>query len=325
MTIPRRRFLHLATGAAVVSAVPRRVLAQGYPTRPVHVIVGVPPGGTFDIVGRLLAKSLSDRLHQNFVVENRAGAATNLATDYVVHSAADGYTLLVCGSPSTINATLYHDLDFRFARDIAPVGGIERAPLIMAVNPALKAQTVAQFISYAKANPRQVNMGTGGIGSTGDVAGALFNMMTGLKITRVPYRGEAPAVTDLLGGQVQVVFVTAGSAINFVKAGKLRALAVTSGKRLDVLPNVPALGETLSGYEAISWAGLGAPRNSPAAIFARLNDAVHAAQADVEFKSRLAEFGATVMPDSPAEFRTFIAAEIQKWGKVIRTAHMKPE
>jgi tripartite-type tricarboxylate transporter receptor subunit TctC len=325
MRMPRRRFLHLATGAAVVSAMPHRVFARSYPTRPVHLIVGVPPGGTFDIVGRLLAKSLSDRLREDFVVENRAGAATNLATDYVVHSPADGYTLLVCGSPSTINATLYRDLDFSFVRDIAPVGGIERAPLIMAVNPTLQAQTVAQFIKFAKANPRRINMGTGGVGSTGDVAGALFNMMAGLEITRVPYRGEAPAVTDLLGGQVQVVFVTAGSAINFVKGGKLRALGVTSAKRLDVLPNVPAIAETLPGYEAVSWAGVGAPRKTPTAIIGKLNDTIHAAQTDADFKSRLAEFGATVMPGSPAEFGKFIAAEIEKWRRVIKAANMKPE
>lgn len=322
MRIHRRRFLKIAAAAA---AVPSRAGAQSYPTRPVDFVVGVPPGGTFDIVGRLLAKSLSQRLHEPFVVENRAGAATNVGTDYVVHSAADGYTLLVCGSPSAINATLYHDLDFNFARDIAPVGGIERAPLIMAVNPTLKEQTVAQFISYAKANSRQINMGTGGVGSTGDVAGALFNMLAGLKITRVAYRGEAPAVIDLLGGQVQVVFVTAGSAINFVKAGKLRALAVTSAKRLDVLPDVPALAETLSGYEAISWAGVGAPRDTPVEIVNKLNRAINAAQADADFRSRLAEFGATVMPGSPTAFGKFIAAEIEKWGRVIRAADMKPE
>jgi tripartite-type tricarboxylate transporter receptor subunit TctC len=325
MKLPRRRFLHLAASAGLVPALPQLACAQSYPSRPVHLIVAVPPGGTFDIVGRLVAKALSERLREEFVVENRAGAATNIGTDYVVHSAPDGYTLLACGSPSTINATLYHDLDFSFARDIAPVGGIERAPLIMAVNPTLKAQTVAQFISYAKANSAQVNMGTGGVGSTGDVAGALFNMMAGVKITRVPYRGEAPAVTDLLGDHLQVVFVTAGSAVNFVKTGKLRALAVTSAKRMDVLPDVPTIAETLPGYEATSWAGLGAPRDTPAQIIDILNRALNAAQADAAFKSQLAEFGATVMPNSPSDFAKFIAAEIDKWGKVIKAADMKPE
>ena len=325
MRMPRRRFLRLAAGAAVAPVLLRRASAQSYPTRPVHVIVGVAPGGTFDIVGRMLAKSLSKQLGQPFVVENRPGAATNVGTDFVVHSAPDGYTLLVCGSPSTINATLYRDLDFNFAHDIAPIGGIERAPLIIAVNPKLKAvYTVAQFIKYAKANPGHVNMGTGGIGSTGDAAGALFNMMAGLKVTRVPYRGEAPAVTDLLSGQVQVVIVTAGSAIGFVQAGKLRALAVTGAKRMGQLPDVPTVAETLSGYEAISWAGLGAPRNTPVEIIDRLNRGINAAQADADFKSRLAKFGFTVMADSPSEFGTFIAAEIKKWGKVIKAADMKP-
>jgi tripartite-type tricarboxylate transporter receptor subunit TctC len=247
MEIPRRTFLHLAAGAVGLSSLPHRARAQSYPTRPVHLIVAVPPGGTFDIVGRLIAQSLSERLGESFVVENRAGAATNIGTDYVVHADPDGYTILVCGSPSAINATLYTDLDFVFARDIVPVGGIERAPLIMAANPALPAKTVQQFISYAKANPGKINMGTGGAGSTGDVAGALFNMMAGLTLTRVPYRGEAPAVTDLIGGQVQVVFVTAGSAVNFVKAGTLRGLAVTSASRMDVLPGVPAVAESLPG------------------------------------------------------------------------------
>jgi tripartite-type tricarboxylate transporter receptor subunit TctC len=325
MKLPRRQVLRLAAGAAAVASMPRLAQAEEYPERPVHLIVAVPPGGTFDIVGRLTAQALSERLGQSFVVENRAGAATNIGTDYVVHSAADGYTLLLCGSPSTINATLYHDLDFVFARDIAPVGGIERAPLIMAVNPSFAAKTVPDFISYAKANSGKINMGTGGVGSTGDVAGALFTMMADLKITRVPYRGEAPAVTDLLGGQIQVVFVTAGSAINFVKAGKLRALGVTSAKRMDVLPDVPAVAEFLPGYEAVSWAGIGAPRGTPADIIDKLNKAINASQADPGFKSRLAEFGATIMPNSPSDFAKFIAAEIDKWGKVIKAADMKPE
>jgi tripartite-type tricarboxylate transporter receptor subunit TctC len=325
MKIFRRKFLHLAAGAVAVLSMPRRSRAQNYPTRPVHLIVAVPPGGTFDIVGRVIAQALSERLGESFVVENRAGAATNIGTDYVVHADADGYTLLVCGSPSAINATLYHDLDFVFARDIAPVGGIERAPLVMAVNPALPVKTVAEFISYAKANPGKVNMGTGGTGATGDVAGALFNMLAGLNITRVPYRGEAPAVTDLIGGQLQVVFVTAGSAVNFVKAGTLRALAVTSTMRMDVLPDVPVVADSLPGYEATSWAGIGAPHGTPVEIIDKLNGVLNTALADPKVKSQLAEFGAAPMPGSPADFRKFIAAEIEKWGKVVKSADMKPE
>jgi tripartite-type tricarboxylate transporter receptor subunit TctC len=325
MKLLRRHFLHLAAGAVVLPAVPRPASAQSYPTRPVHLIVAVPPGGTFDIVGRLIAQSLSERFGESFVVENRPGAATNIGTDYVVHADADGYTILVCGSPSAINATLYTDLNFVFARDIVPVGGIERAPLIMAVNPALPAKTVPQFISYAKANPGKINMGTGGAGSTGDVAGALFNTMAGLTLTRVPYRGEAPAVTDLIGGQVQVVFVTAGSAVNFVKAGTLRAVAVTSAARMDVLPDVPTIAESVPGYEATSWAGIGAPHGTPAEIVDKLNREINAGLGDAKLKSQLAEFGATAMPGSPADFGKFIAAEIEKWGKVVKAANMKPE
>ncbi len=323
MKIPRRKFLHLAAGVAVLPAAPRLASAQSYPTMPVRVIVAVPPGGTFDIVGRLIAQWLSERLGQQFIVENRAGAGTNIGTGVVAHSAADGYTLLIAGSPAAINATLYHNLDFNFARDIAPVASIERAPLIVAVNPALPAQTVPQFISYAKANSGKVNMGSGGIGSTGHVAGELFNMMAGIKIAHVPYRGEAPALTDLLGGQVQVVFTTAGSAINFVKAGTLRALAVTSAKRMDVLPDVPALAEFLPNYEATSWAGLGAPSNTPAEIVDKLNRQTNAGLADPKIKAQLAAIGATVMAGSSADFGKFIADEIEKWAKVIKFANIK--
>ena len=321
----RRRFLQLAAALAAAPAVPRLASAQAYPATPIRLIVPVPPGGTFDIVARLVAQALSGRLGQQVVIENRGGAGTNIGTGVVAHAAPDGYTLLLAGSPGAINATLYTGLDFSFARDIAPVASIERAPLIMAVNPAFPAKTVAEFISYAKGNSGKINMGSGGIGSTGHVAGELFNMMAGLKLAHVPYRGEAPAVTDLLGGQVQVVFSTPGSVISFVKAGTLRPLGVTGSKRMDVLPDVPAIVEVLPNYEATSWAGIGAPGKTPAEIIDKLNRETNAALADPALKAKLAEFGAVVMTGSPADFANFIAAEIDKWGKVIKFADIKPE
>jgi tripartite-type tricarboxylate transporter receptor subunit TctC len=325
MKFPRRRFLHLAAGVAALPLLPRVASAQAYPTRPIHLIVPVPAGGTFDIVARLVAQSLSERLGQQIVIENRGGAGTNIGTAVVAHATPDGYTLLLAGSPGAINATLYTNLDFSFARDIAPIASIERAPLIVAVNPAFPAKTVAEFISYAKSNPGKINMGSGGVGSTGHVAGELFNLMAGLTIAHVPYRGEAPSVTDLLGGQVQIMFSTPGSVMNFVRAGTLRALAVTSSKRMDVLPDVPALAETLHDYDAVSWAGIGAPTGTPAEIVDKLNRETNAALADPALKGKLAEFGAIVMTGSPADFGKFISAEIDKWGKVVKSANLKPE
>jgi tripartite-type tricarboxylate transporter receptor subunit TctC len=312
-------------GAVAAPAISRGAWAQSYPARPIHLVVPVPPGGTFDIVARLVAQSLSERLGQQVVIENRGGAGTNIGTAVVAHATADGYTLLLAGSPGAINATLYDNLDFSFARDIAPVASIERAPLIMAVNPTFPAKTVPEFISYTKTNPGKINMGSGGVGSTGHVAGELFNMMAGLKMAHVPYRGEAPAVTDILGGQVQVMFSTPGSVINFVKSGTLRALAVTSSKRMDILPDVPALAESVPNYEAVSWAGIGAPTGTSAEIIDKLNRETNAALADAKLKAQLAEFGAIVMTGSPADFQTFIAAEIEKWGKVVKSANIKPE
>ena len=285
MKLPRRRFLRLAAGVAAIPVLPRIASAETYPTRPIHLIVPVPAGGTFDIVARLVAQSVSERLGQQIVIENRGGAGTNIGTAVVAHATPDGYTLLLAGSPGAINATLYTNLDFSFARDIAPVASIERAPLIMAVNPTFPAKTVAEFIAYAKSNPGKINMGSGGVGSTGHVAGELFNLMAGLKIAHVPYRGEAPSVTDLLGGQIQVMFSTPGSVMNFVKAGTLRALAVTSAKRMDVLPDVPALAETLPDYYAVSWAGIGAPAGTPPEIIDKLNKETNAALADPALKA----------------------------------------
>jgi tripartite-type tricarboxylate transporter receptor subunit TctC len=325
MKLPRRHFLRLTATTALLPAASRFAGAETYPTKSVRLVVPVPPAGTFDIVGRLVAQALSERLGQQFVVENRGGAGTNIGTGFVAHASPDGYTLLLAGSPGAINATLYNNLDFSFAHDIAPVASIERAPLIMVVNPTLAAKTVPDFISYAKANPAKVNMGSGGIGSTGHVAGELFNMMAGLKIAHVPYRGEAPAITDLLAGQVQVVFSTPGSAISNVRSGTLRGLAVTSAKRMDVLPDVPALAETLPGYDAVSWAGIGAPANTPAEIIDKLNRETNAALGEPKLKAQLADFGAVVMTGSPADFGTFIAAEIDKWGKVVKFAGLKPE
>jgi tripartite-type tricarboxylate transporter receptor subunit TctC len=323
-SLPRRQFLHLAAGAALLPALSRRAAAENYPSKPIRLIVPVPPAGTFDIVGRLIAQALSERLGQQVVVENRGGAGTNIGTGLVAHASPDGYTLLLAGSPGAINATVYDNLDFSFARDIAPVASIERAPLIMAVNPALPVKSVADFIGYAKDNPGKTNMGTGGIGSTGHVAGELFNMMAGVKMAHVPYRGEAPAIVDLLAGQVQVMFSTPGSAISYVRAGTLRGLGVTSIKRMAVLPDVPALAETLAGYDAVSWAGIGAPAHTPAEIIDRLNRETNAALADAGLTAKLADFGAVVMTGSPADFEKFIAAEIDKWGKVVRFAGIKP-
>jgi tripartite-type tricarboxylate transporter receptor subunit TctC len=325
MRLGRRRFMQLAAATAIGPAVPRVAWAQVYPTRPIHLIVPVPPAGTFDIVARLVANAAAPHIGQQFVIDNRAGAGTNLGTGIVARAAPDGYTLLLAGSPGAINVTLYQHLDFSFAHDIAPVASIERAPLIMVVNPSLAAKTVAEFINYAKQNPGKINMGSGGAGSTGHVAGELFNMMAAIKMAHVPYRGEAPAITDLLAGQIQVVFSTPGSAISYVKAGTLRALGVTSAKRMEVLPDVPAIAETLPGYEALSWAGIGAPAKTSPAIVAKLNGAFNAALADPQLKARLAEFGAVVMTSTPAEFGKFIGTEIDKWGKVIKFANIKAE
>jgi tripartite-type tricarboxylate transporter receptor subunit TctC len=317
------QFLRFAAGGIAFPAVARIARAQTYPSKPVRIIVSVPPGGTFDIVARIVAQQLSERMGQQFIIENKPGAGTNLGTGMVAHAAGDGYTLLLIGSPAAINATLYDNLDFDVERDLAPVAGVERMPLVMAVNPALPAQTGAQFISDAKTSPGRINMGSGGIGSTGHVAGELFNMMAGIKLAHVPYRGEAPALTDLLGGQVQVVFATAGSAINYVKSGTLRALGVTGNRRMDVLPDVPAITEFLPGYEATSWAGISAPVKTPAEIVGRLNHEINAAITDPKINAQLTALGAAVVAGPPADFGAFITDDIRKWAKVIKFANIR--
>ncbi len=325
MKLARRYVLKLMAGAVAAPALSRFASADSYPVRPIHLVVPVPPAGTFDIVGRLIAAPLSQRLGQQVVVDNRAGVATAIGTAFVAHATPDGYTLLLAGSPAAINETLYSNLDFSFAKDIAPVASLERAPLVMVVNPSFLAKDVRQFIDYAKANPGKINMGSGGIGSTGDVAGELFNLTAGLKMAHVPYRGEAPATTDLIAGQIQVLFSTPGSVVSFVKAGTLRALAVTSAQRMDVLSDVPAIAETLSGYEAVSWAGIGAPAGTPQDIIDKLNAETNAVLGDQKLQQQLAAFGAVPMTGSPDDFRKFIASEIEKWSKVVKFANMKPE
>jgi len=324
MKLPRRQFLHLAAAAAALPFAPHVARAQAYPSRPVRIVVGLPPGGTVDIVARLIGQWLSERLGQKFVIENRPGAGTNIGTGAVAHAPADGYTLLLVASPAAIGATLYANLNFNLLRDIAPVAGIERIPLVMAINPTLPAKTVPEFIGYVKANPGKINMGSGGIGSTGHVSGELFNMMAGIKIAHVPYRGEPQALTDLLGGQVQLVFATAGSTMQYVKAGTLRALAVSSGERQEVLPNLPVIADFLPHYEASAWGGIGAPANTPAEIIGTLNREINAGLADPEIKAQLSSLGATVLTGSPSDFGKFIVSETEKWGKVIKFANIKP-
>jgi tripartite-type tricarboxylate transporter receptor subunit TctC len=323
MKLPRRRFLQLAAGAAALPGVSRIAKAQAYPARPVHLIVGFAAGGTTDITARLVGQWLSDRLGQQFLVENRTGAATNLATEAVVRAPADGYTLLIVTASNAINATLYEKLNFNFMRDIAPVAGIIRYPLVMQVNPAFPAKTVPEFIDYAKANAGKISYGSGGIGTSIHVASELFRMMTGITMTHVPYRGGAPAMTDLMAGQVQVVFNPVPESMEFIRAGKLRPLAVTSAKRSHVMPDVPSIAEFVPGYEADAVQGIGAPRNTPAEIVDALNKEVNAGLADAKLKARFVDLGATVFPVSPAEFGRFMADETEKWAKVIRFSGAK--
>jgi tripartite-type tricarboxylate transporter receptor subunit TctC len=323
MKLPRRKFLHLVAGAAALPAVSRIAWADTYPSRPVRLIVGFPAGNASDILARLIAHSLSERLGQQFVVENRPGAGGNVGTEVVVKALPDGYTLLLVLSANANNATLYANLNFNFIRDIAPVASVVDAPYAMVVNPSVPAKTVPEFIGYAKANPGKLNMASAGIGGATHVFGELFMMMAGVNLLHVPYRGNF--MPDLLGGQVQVVFAPITHLIEYIRTGKLRALAVTSATRSATLPDIPAMAEFVPGYEASGWYGIGAPKNTPTEIIDRLNKEINAALADSKMKARLADLGAVPMSMTPAEFGKFIASETEKWGKVIRAANIKPE
>jgi tripartite-type tricarboxylate transporter receptor subunit TctC len=325
MKLPRRQFLHLAAIAAAIPAASRIALAQTYPTRPVRLIVGFTAGGGADITARLIGQWLSDRLGQNFVIENRPGADSNIGTGVVVNAPPDGYTLMLALVPNAVNATLYEKLNFNFIRDIAPVAGIIRVPQVVLVNPSVPAKTIPEFIAYAKANPGKVNLASAGSGSAPHMAGELFNAMAGIKMVHVPYRGQAPALTDLLGGQVQVLFATTPGTTDFIKSGKLRALAVTTASRAEVLPDLPTVGEYLAGYEASQWYGLCAPRNTPADIIDRLNREVNAALVDPRMKARFADIGGESLAGSPATFGKLVADETEKWAKVVKFAGLKPE
>jgi tripartite-type tricarboxylate transporter receptor subunit TctC len=326
MKLPhRRQFLHLAAGAATQPAIPRVACAQTYPTRPVRIIVGFLAGGGADITARLIGQWLSDRLGQPFIVENRPGAASNLATEAVVRAPSDGYTLLLMNTVNTVNMTLYDNLNFNFIRDVAPVANIIRTPLTMDVNPSVPVNTVPEFIAYAKANPGKLNMGSAGIGTPQHVSGELFKMMTGVRMVHVPYRGGAAAVTDLLAGQLQVVFNVTPESIEHIRAGRLRTLAVTTATRSDALPEVPTVGDFVPGYETINWLGVGAPKNTPAEIVETLNKQINAALADPKMKARFGELGGTVVPGSAADLTRFITDETEKWAKVIKFAGIKPD
>jgi tripartite-type tricarboxylate transporter receptor subunit TctC len=323
MKLPRRRFVHLATGFVALPGLSRMAGAQAYPARPVRIIVGVTAGGSAGILARLMGQSLSDRLGQPFVIENRPGAGGNIGTEAAVRASADGYTLLLIGVWNAIDATLYDKLNFNFISDIAPVASVALTPLVMVVNPSFPPKTVPEFIAYAKANPGKVNYGSAGLGSPNHMAGELFKMMTGVNMLHVPYRGAGEALTDMLGGRVQVMFATTGAAIEYIKAGKLRALAVTTRSRLEVLPDVPTVGEIVSRYEASFWAGIGAPRNTPVDIIDKLNKEINTALAEPRMKERFADIGATAIAGSPVDFRKLITDETGKWGKVIRAANIK--
>jgi tripartite-type tricarboxylate transporter receptor subunit TctC len=325
MVIGRRTFLHFAAGAGALAAVPRVALAQAYPVRPVRILVGFAAGGPTDILGRLIGAWLSQRLGRQFIVEARPGAGSNLATEAVVNAPADGYTLLLTAVANTINETLYHDLKFNFIRDIAPVASIMRAFFVMVVPPSFPAKTVPEFIAYAKANPDKINMGTAGTGTPQHVAGELFKMLTGVKMVTVHYRGAAPAAVDLMAGQVQVVFDNMASSLPYIRAGKLRALAVTTVERSPALPDVPTVGEFVPGFEASGLFGLGAPKATPAAVIQTLNREVNAGLADPNIQARIADLGGAVVATSPAEFGKLLADEVEKWGKVVKFSGAKPE
>jgi tripartite-type tricarboxylate transporter receptor subunit TctC len=325
MKLPRRRFLHLAAGAAALPAVSGIAMAQTYPTRPVRMIVAAAAGGTNDIFARLMGQWLSERLGQQFVIENRPGGGNNIGTEAVVRAQPDGYTLLLANGVNAINATLYDKLNFDFIRDIAPVASIVRVPNVMEVNLSVPANTVPEFIAYAKANPGKINMASAGNGSTPHMCGELFKVMTGVNMLHVPYRGGAPALTDLLSAQVQVYFGNLPGSIEYIRAGKLRALAVTTSTRSEVLPDIPTVGDFVPGYEASDWIGLGAPKNTPTDVIDKLNKEINAGLADPKIKARLGDLGGTVLALSPAEFGKLIAEETEKWAKVVKFSGAKPD
>jgi tripartite-type tricarboxylate transporter receptor subunit TctC len=325
MKLPRRRFLRLACVAAAASTLPPPALALDYPTRPVRFVVGFPPGGQQDIMARLIGQWLSERLGQQFLVENRSGAGGNIAAEAVINSLPDGYTMLLVGSPNAINATLYEKLNFVFLRDIAPVASFARTPLVMEVHPSVPATTVPEFIAYAKANPGKINYASAGMGTPQHVSAELLKILTGINIVHVPYRGSAPALVDMLAGQVQVMIDPLPASIEFVRSGRLRPLAVTSATRWPALPDLPTAVEFIPGYLAESWYGAGVPRNTPAEIVDKLNREINAGLADARIAARIVELGATVQSGSPADFGRMIAEETEKWGKVVKASGAKIE
>jgi tripartite-type tricarboxylate transporter receptor subunit TctC len=325
MKLPRRKFLHLAAGAAALPAMSHIARAQAYPSQPVRIVAAFPAGSTTDIIARLIGQSLERRLGRPFIIENRPGAGGTIGTEAAVRASPDGYTLLIVSTAHAINATLYNNLKFNIVRDVAPIAAVVNLPNVMVVNPSISARTIPDFIAYAKANSGRLNMASAGNGSSSHLAGELFKAMTGVNLVHVPYRGQPAALNDLLGGQVQVSFGTTASSIEYIRAGNLRALAVTTATRLEALPDVPALGEFVPGYEATTWAGLGAPRNTPAEVLEKLNKAINADLADTKFRANLTEIGGIPLGGSPADFGKLIADENEKWGKLVKLAGIKPE
>jgi tripartite-type tricarboxylate transporter receptor subunit TctC len=325
MKLPRRTFLHLAGGAAALPTLPRFAWAEAYPTRPVRLIVPLAPAGASDITARLIGQSLSERLGQQFVIDNRPGGGGNIGTEVVVRSPADGYTLLLVGSLNAVNATFYDKLNYNFIRDIAPVASIIRTPFAMAVNPTVPAKTVPEFISYAKTSPGKINYASAGTGTATHLTGELFKMMAGVDMVHVPYRGGGPAFNDLLAGQVQAMFPTTVSSMGYIRDGRLRALAVTAATRSEVLPGIPTVGEFVPGYETSQWYGVGVPKNTPTEIVDKLNKEINAGLADPKIKARLADLGGTVLAGSPADFGKLIAEETEKWGKVVKFTGIKAD
>jgi tripartite-type tricarboxylate transporter receptor subunit TctC len=325
MKLPRRQFLHLAAGAAALRALSRVAWAQSYPSRPVRVVVGAAPGGANDIIIRVIGRWLSERLGQQFIIENRPGGSNNLGTEVVVRAPADGYTLLAISGVNVVNTVLFDKLNFNFIRDIAPVAGTMRAPLVMVVNPSFPAKAIPEFIAYAKANPGKLNFASGGTGTAPHMSGELFKVMTGVNMVHVPYRGEGLALTDLLGGQVQVMFSASSVSLESVKAAKLRALGVTTSARWEAIPDIPTVSEFVPGFEASAWFGVGAPKDTPAETIDKLNNAINSALADPNIKARIADLGGDPFRSSPADLGEFIVEEAEKWGKVIRAANIKVE